>query len=77
MIIRPAKEQDKGIAHCHYILQLTNEIWCKENQGLLNKKMSWNDCLVRAFQLHRKKLITNRVNKVVPPRSSFNPRSGW
>lgn len=49
--------QDKGKAHCHYIRQLAQEIWFKENEGVVyTARSSWDDCMKKALALHVKKL---------------------
>lgn len=79
MVIPPPKEQDTGLAHCHYIRQLAQEIWNKEN-AQYGKNLEWNECMRRALMLHRKKLINNQVDKIIPKTPTglrVGRRLGW
>lgn len=68
MVLPPSPpEQDKGLAHCHYIRQLANEIFLKEINREGGKKVTFEDCIRQALLLHRKKLINNRINRVLSP----------
>lgn len=64
--------QEKGVKHIYYIRDLTNEIWCKENDSLSGRKMDWNECLRKALRLHIGGLIRNRNNEL-----DVNPRRCW
>lgn len=64
------KEQDKGLAHCHYIRQLAHEIWMKENAEFVElrragTRIKFDECIRRALLLHRKKLMKNQVDRVM------------
>lgn len=61
-----SSDQDKGLAHCHYIRQLAHEIWLKENErpgGIV--KVKFDECIRRALLLHRKKLMKNQVDRIM------------
>jgi len=73
MLTASSQDQDKGLAHCHYIRQLAHEIWLKENERPAGAKVKWNECIRRALMLHRKKLINNQVDRIMPP-AVDNPR---
>ena len=62
-----SQEQDKGLAHCHYIRQLAHEIWMKEHAESVQfrSKIKFNECIRRALLLHRKKLIKNQVDRIM------------
>lgn len=74
MTVPPLQEQDKGLAHCHYIRQLANEIWMKENERPGGINVKFEECISRALMLHCRKLINNRVAKLVPAAPVNNPR---
>ena len=73
-------DQDKGLAHCHYIRQLAMELWTRENSGPAGKTISWEESIKRALNLHIKKLqhmdkITiKKPSPPVPPK--LNPPRG-
>jgi hypothetical protein len=74
------QDQDKGLAHCHYIRQLAMEIWTRENAS--GKKIGFEEAIKRALELHVKKLIggqmvTTTIKKSVLPNSPFQANSSW
>jgi len=70
------QDQDKGLAHCHYIRQLANEIWMKENSRPAGRKMSWDEAVKHALELHVKKL-TNNKPKIMPVKAISSGYDGW
>ena len=70
------QDQDKGLKHCHYIRQLANEIWLKDNAGHAVKKITWNEAIKLALELHVKKLRSTKP-KIVPVKPLTTGYNGW
>ncbi len=73
VILPPIQDQDKGRAHIHYIRQLAQEIWIKDNASASGKGMSWEDAIRAALNLHVKKLINKRVKTITTPKPPTIP----